>query len=156
GGEGGEERGGWVGGKEVTARRTGGENLEAATMGRNAGSPSMNRAVHAGSGATHVPADMQPNLDTIRRHYDELVEMLQVLQSQNTAVTVIEPDETDFTMGDETDRIEAALLRVRRTLRWLVFFAVLVLLAQVQSCVKAMLAAVPLVMKLDLGRFGWL
>ena len=142
-----------LGWKEMRARRTVAENFEAATMGRNAGSPSMNRAVHAGSGATHVPADMQPDLDALRRHYDELVEML---QRQKTAVTASEPDETDFTMGDETDRIEAALLRVRSTLRWLVFFAALAFLAQVPSCVNTILAAAHFVMKLDLGKFGWL
>jgi len=64
-------------------------------------------------------------------------------------------DEDNFSLGDETDRIEAAvnslgvhvkavesaLLRVRGTLRWLVFFAALVFLAQVPSCMNTQLAA---------------
>src|SRR5262249_19612761 len=65
-----------------------------------------------------------------------------------------DPDETSFTMGDETDRIEAALLRVRGTLRWVVFFAALGFLAQVPSCVNTMLTAAHLVLKLDGGHLG--
>jgi len=58
-------------------------------------------------------------------------------------------DEGDFTLGNEVERIESALLRVRGTLRSLVFVGALLFLAQVPSCVNTLLAAAHLVLRLQ-------
>jgi len=94
-----------------------------------------------------------PGKETTRQRPERYV--LVTTSSRATCRAMRMADETDFRLGDETDRIDAAvatvgqqvkavesaLLRLRSTLRWLVFFAALVFLAQVPSCVNTLLAA---------------